>query len=378
MQRTIGLVLRIYPTLSRYVTRHFLMAFLGTLMVIAGLIVLFDLIELLRRASDTATPVATLLVMALLKLPNMLHTVLPFIALIAGMIAFWRLSRTSELVILRAAGVSAWQFLAPVLVATTLIGALEVAVVNPVAAKLYGRFQALEQEFIETEPDGALDLSGGGMWLREAGAGPDDRTAVLHSAYVRQEAFTLHMTDVSVFEMKGADQFVRRIEAAGGTLGDGAFHLRDVWIMQPGLPSEHKAAMTLPTSLTLGRIQEKYAQPESVSFWELPDFISFFEAAGFSAHRHTLYWHSLMASPLLLSAMVLVAAVFTINPNQRSGKLLFRVLGGVAAGFALYFYSKITYALGLSNTLPLALAAWSPAAVTALLGAAVLFHLEDG
>lgn len=49
MQRTIGFVFRIYPTLSRYVTRQFLMAFLGTLLVIAGLILLFDLIELLRR-----------------------------------------------------------------------------------------------------------------------------------------------------------------------------------------------------------------------------------------------------------------------------------------------------------------------------------------
>lgn len=376
MQRTIGFVLRIYPTLSRYVTRQFLMAFLGTLLVIAGLIVLFDLIELLRRASDTGTSVGTLVMMALLKLPNMLHTVLPFIVLIAGMIAFWRLSRTSELVILRAAGVSAWQFLAPILVVTVLIGALEVGVVNPVGAKLFGRFQALEQEFIESEPAGALDLSGGGMWLREQGPGP--RTAVMHADYVRQEDFTLYMTGVSVFEMEGEDDFTRRIEAGGGTLGDGAFHLRDVWIMAPGLPSEHRVTMTLPTTLTLGRIQEKYARPESVSFWELPAFIGFFESAGFSAHQHTLYWHSLLASPLLLAAMVLVAAVFTINPNQRSGRLLFRVLGGVAAGFALYFYSKITYALGLSNTLPLALAAWSPAAVTALLGAAVLFHLEDG
>lgn len=148
--------------------------------------------------------------------------------------------------------------------------------------------------------------------------------------------------------------------------------------MAPGLPSEHLDAMILPTTLTIGRIQEKFAQPESVSFWELPEFIEFFEAAGFSAHRHTLYWHTLVASPVLLAAMVLVAAVFTINPNLRSGKLLVRVLGGVIAGFALYFYSKVTYALGLSETLPLVLAAWSPAAVTLLLGVASLFHLEDG
>ncbi len=376
MQRTIGFVFRIYPTLSRYVTRHFLAAFAGTLLVIAGLIVLFDLIELLRRAAGTGTPATELAIMALLKLPNMLHTTLPFVVLIACMVAFWRLSRSSELVIMRAAGVSAWQFLAPVVLVTALLGVVEITVVNPVGAKLYARFQAMEEEFRLVDDSGALNFSGGGMWLRESG--PGERSAVLRAGSVRQEDFTLKMGGISIFEMKNENDFIRRIEAERATLGDGVLKLRDAWVMVPGLPSAFHQALELPTTLTIGRIQEKYAQPESVPFWDLPGFIEFFESAGFSAHRHTIYWHSLLASPLLLAAMVLVAAVFTINPNQRSGKLMFRVLGGVLAGFGLYFYSKVTYALGLSDTLPLALAAWSPGVVTALLGTAFLFHLEDG
>ncbi|SOD94784.1 LPS export ABC transporter permease LptG [Caenispirillum bisanense] len=367
---------RIYPTLSRYVTRHFLGAFTGTLLVIAGLIVLFDLIELLRRAAGTGTPAGELVVMALLKLPNMIHTTLPFVVLVAAMITFWRMARSSELVVMRSSGVSAWQFLAPIVLVTALIGVIEITVMNPVGARLYARFQAMEQDFKLSDDAGALNFSGGGMWLRESG--PGERTAILRAGLVRQEDFTLKMGRISVFELKDENHFIRRIEADRATLGDGVLKLQDAWVMVPGLPSRKLDAMELPTTLTIGRIQEKYAQPESVPFWELPDFIAFFESAGFSAHRHTIYWHSLLASPLLLASMVLVAAVFTINPNLRSGKLLFRVLGGVMAGFGLYFYSKVTYALGLSDTLPLALAAWSPAAVTALLGTAFLFHLEDG
>jgi len=55
-----------------------------------------------------------------------------------------------------------------------------------------------------------------------------------------------------------------------------------------------------------------------------------------------------------------------------------RGVAGLGAGFVLYFFSRLTYALGLSATLPLALAAWAPALVAALLGLTYLFHSEDG
>ena len=76
--------------------------------------------------------------------------------------------------------------------------------------------------------------------------------------------------------------------------------------------------------------------------------------------------------------MVLVAAVFSLKPDLRSGGILFRLIGGVVSGFVFYFFSKVVYALGLSATLPVVLAAWTPPTVTGLVGLAALFHLEDG
>jgi lipopolysaccharide export system permease protein len=125
-------------------------------------------------------------------------------------------------------------------------------------------------------------------------------------------------------------------------------------------------------------VQENFASPETLSFWELPRFIAFFEASGFSAHQHRMYWQSLLASPFLLCAMVLMAAVFSVSPNQRSGGGFRRVVGGVSAGFMLYFFTRLTFALGLSGTLPLWLAASSPTLITVLLGTATLLHMEDG
>jgi len=133
----------------------------------------------------------------------------------------------------------------------------------------------------------------------------------------------------------------------------------------------------LATDLTLNRIQDSFAPPETMSFWDLPSFIGTLEKAGFTAVRHRLYWHSLLASPLMMCAMVLIAATFTLRYTRQGGGV-FVIGAGVLTGFILYLFTDIVFALGLSDSIPVTLAAWTPAGVATLLGLATLLHLEDG
>lgn len=367
--------MRLSPSLSLYIGRQFLVAFAGILLIIMGLILLFDVIELIRRAGNRADlGLGVVLAMALFKLPQMLHTILPFAVMIGAMVAFWRLTRTHELVVARAAGISAWQFLAPVLVIVAAMGIFEVMAFNPVAAALYGRYERLQDEALFNRTS-SIDVSEVGLWLREGDSG---NQVVVHADEVRQDGLVLNLRDVHIFQYDQPDHFLRRIAAARARLMDGAFDLEDVWVMEGGKPSEHLESMTLGTELTLDRVHDNFASPETMSFWQLPSFITFFEKAGFAATKHRMYLQSLLATPLLLCAMVLIASVFSLKPNTRAGGLMMRIGGGVAAGFFVYFFTKLVYAFGLSATLPQSLAAWAPALVASLIGLSGLLHLEDG
>ena len=133
----------------------------------------------------------------------------------------------------------------------------------------------------------------------------------------------------------------------------------------------------LVVDLTLTKIQESFASPETMSFWDLPNFISVLEAAGFSGHRHRLHYYSLLALPVLLSGMVLIAAAFTVHLNKRSHGF-FAIVGGIFISFVFYVLGDIVHALGLSTNVPTLLAAWTPAGVIVMVGVALLLHLEDG
>lgn len=351
-------------------------ALFSVLAAVVGLIFLFDMIELIRRAADHAhANFGDVLSLALLKMPQMAHVVMPFAVMIGAMVAFWRLTRTHELVVARAAGISAWEFLAPILVAVMALGVFEITVINPISAAMYGRFERLQDEVL-TNRSSTIDVSEMGLWLRE---GLDSGgQMVVHAKDVHQDRLVLNLKDVIIFIYDTPNHFSYRLDAGTARLENHTFTLHDVWTMHPGLVSVHQDLLILPTELTLERVHDNFASPETLSFWQLPSFIAFFEKAGFSAPKHRMYLQSLISAPILYCAMVLLAALFSLQPNQRSGGLMGRIGAGVATGFILYFMSKVVYAMGLSQTIPQFLAAWAPALGASLAGLGGLFHLEDG
>ena len=109
-------------TLSLYIARRFSLAVLSMLAALSGLVSLFDFIELLRRSATKPDATFGLVTeIAALRLPYVSMQILPFAVLLGGILAFWRLTRSSELIVARAAGVSAWQFLAAPLACAVLV-----------------------------------------------------------------------------------------------------------------------------------------------------------------------------------------------------------------------------------------------------------------
>jgi lipopolysaccharide export system permease protein len=366
--------MRLSPILSVYIGRSFLMSFVVVFSVFLGIIYLFDTIELIRRGANDPVGLGTLLQMGLLKLPHMGQQAFPFAVLFGGMWAFWRLTRSSELVVARAAGVSAWQFLFPVLVVAFALGVVKVVAFSPLSSALLSRFERLETRWFKGQSS-LLSVSPTGLWLRQAS---DLDQSVVHSTKVSISDKGIELTEVTIFVNEGADKFLQRIDAKRATLEDGFWHLDDVTITErdkelPQTLSEHWIA----TDITPNNINESFAPPETMSFWDLPSFITSLDRAGFSALRHRLYWHSMLAAPLLLCAMVLIAATFTLKQSRR-GNPTYVIVAGILTGFVLFFLSDVIFALGMRSSIPVVLAAWTPSGVSTLLGMALVFHLEDG
>ncbi|MBT5433000.1 MAG: LPS export ABC transporter permease LptG [Rhodospirillaceae bacterium] len=364
--------MRISLILSRYIARRFLSSIVLVFGVVVAVAFLIDVVNLGDRASSREEAgFGLVLEMALLRIPFLTQKVLPFAMLFGTMLTYIWLTRSNELVVTRAAGVSAWQFLLPSLAIALLLGAFVITVFNPLASAMVSRFEQLENQYLRGQSS-LLAVSPSGLWLRE---GDGNRQFVIHAN--RVSASGADLGEVIIFAFEDDDRFVERIDAERALLRDGYWDLENVLVTRPDATAETFEALEVPTDLTVPRIQNSFASPETMSFWDLPGFINTMEEAGFSALRHKIHWHSILAIPLLLAAMVLVAATFSLRLTRR-GRLGLFILAGLGSGFQLYFLSDISLALGMSGSLPPILSAWAPAAIFAMIGSALLFHMEDG
>lgn len=359
-------------TLSRYIGRQFLSWFCLLLVILLGIILVLDVVELLRRAGSKPNIGFWLIMrMALLKLPEIGQQIFPFVVLFAGMFTFWRLTRSNELVVARAVGVSAWQFLMPVLLAALLIGIVKVTLINPAGAIFIGQYEQLQDRYLRQNHN-ALDVSRNGLWLRQQA---NTEQFFIHAESI--DPRTLELSQVIVFHYDQDLNYQARIDAPRALLRDRRWELQGAVIHRARLNPELEEVYTIPTELDMTTIEESFAPPESISFWALPQFIRTLEATGFPAIRHRMHYQSLLSQPLLYFSMVLFAAAFSLRLPRRGGTLGM-VTGGVLTGFVLFVLTDVIRTFGLSETIPLLMAAWTPAGVSLLLGTAVLLHLEDG
>jgi len=361
--------------LQNYVLVRTLTGVGAVLAVISTVILLAQFVDLSRsigvRADVSAGDIFGL---TLLKSPAVIEIVLPFVFLGGGISAFVGMNRRSELVAMRAAGLSAWRFIMPAALAAFVAGLFAVMALDPVAAALSARFEA-DRAKIMSNYLGDIPKD---IWLRQ---GDEHTQMVIHAKSRDTVQGEVRLRGVSLFiyqkNKAGQPEFKRRLEAAEALLRPGFWQLKDVREASAGESSVRSDSLSLRSTLDSEAAVERFASPDAIAFWRLPAAIRLTEQAGFSASGYRLKFQQGLATPVLFTAMTILAAAFSLR-LARLGGLAGLAGAGVALGFVVFFFDKFSGALGRADVIPLFAAAWAPAVVALLSGLTLLCYTEDG
>jgi lipopolysaccharide export system permease protein len=359
-------------TLSRYIAGRFLNAILGMFLLCTVLIFMIDFVELLRQAGKGGNVPAWLLAwMTILRLPAYTEILLPFAVLAGSIATLLMLARKSELAVMRAGGMSVWQFLRPGLMVALVLGVLSVVAYNPLAAAARDRAERIYAEAFGRESN-LLRAGASGTWLRQDGT---DGQSVITAAHAAKKGTELRAVTAFVYDREG--HFSERVDAKEANLEEGYWQLKEAVVSRVGREPEIFQTYLLSTYLTPERVADALGTVISVSFWELPHIIEVAEKAKLSAERLRVQYEMLLSRPLLCIAMVLLAATVSLR-SFRSGGIQTMVVTGMVGGFGFFLFAEISRQFGTAGLAPAWAAVWIPVILAILVALTVLLHQEDG
>lgn len=354
-------------TIAFYTAKLFLTRVLAFLV---ALVVILQTLDLLGESSKIlAAPGngdAELWRYVTLRLPQLIAQFLPFSVLLGTLVTLATLNQNSEVVIFKAAGISAHQILAPLIAAAFGIAAIHFAFNELVLVNTNRQLDAWQRIDYGAEPPEATSTE---AWVREG-------DTLFHAERVVGLGAQTKLEDLTAYDRTGG-QLRAILKAETAHPVDGGWRLRNIrrFDVTRGT-QESLPLLTLDADIDPARFTATAVVPDQTPFWELQSAVREVRAAGRPVDTLVAGLHHKISGPLSALLMPLLGAVAAFG-LARSGKLFVRAVIGMALGFAYFVADNFMLAMGEFGAAPPWLAAWAPFLLFFLVGEAVLFRTEE-
>lgn len=302
-----------------------------------------------------------------MRAPQIIARFLPFSVLLATLITFATLSQNSEVIAMKAAGLSAHQILAPMIAASLLVAGISFAFNERIVAPATAKLKVWQD--VDYAPVPKDDGVRNNVWVKEGRDLLQVRTVTGYGNATR-------LADIRLYQrVDGSLKSVIRAES--GQWNDGAWQLRKVTLFDVVKAEQRELPdLVVGRGIEPERFDRKKVDGEALGFFPLMRAIDDLKAAG----RRTdtlegILWHKI-SGPLSALLMPLLGAVAAFG-LARSGALFLRAVIGMALGFAYFVADNFALAMGNLGAYPPFIAAWAPFLLFLLIGETVLVRTEE-
>ncbi len=356
-------------TLTLYLARLFVVRIAAMLAILVLVLMALDLLSSSGKIlAVDGNGQAELLRYAALRIPQLVARFLPYSVLLATLVTLVALNQNSEVIAMKAAGLSAHQVLAPLLLAALLTSAFSFAFNETVVTRATATLKAWESAEYGPIPQEA-DIRTN-VYLT-------DGASILTAARISGSGSATKMEDVTWYERSETGTLIRQLRA------EKAEYANPGWILHGGERFDVGSAQTsqfaetvVGQGLSVAQIEIESVDPDTQDFFELSRSIDAYEEIGRRTSELKVKWWHKLSGPLSAFLMPLLGAVAAFG-LARSGQLFLRAIIGMALGFAYFVVDNAALAMGSFGGYPPLLAAWAPFVMFALIGETVLVRTEE-
>ena len=340
--------------------------------MLAALVLVLMALDLLSRTGDIlAVPgngQSEILTYVSLRVPQLIKSFLPYSVLLATLITLVTLNQNSEVVAMKAAGLSAHQVLAPLLLTAALVSVANFAFNERVVTRATGTLKAWQSSDYGPVPEDSGIRSN--VYL-------SDGANILTANTITGSGEETRMKGVTWYSRDPKGMLSEQVRADSAVFANPGWKLEDVEQFDvAAADTEKRTSLVVGEGLTIAQIELDSVDPESQSFFKLSRSIDAYEAVGRRTTELRAKWWHKISGPLSAFLMPLLGAVAAFG-LARSGQLFVRAIIGMALGFTYFVVDNAALAMGSFGGYPPFLAAWAPFFLFLLIGETVLIRTEE-
>ena len=342
---------------DRYIARAIISGTLTALLLVVGLDVFFTLISEIDDVGEGDYTLLTMLTTVVLTIPSGTYELFPIAALLGSLMSMGALASNSELIAMRASGLSIWRIVRSV---------MQTGVIMLVVAVFIGEFVApraeqYAQQLRASVTDANVTFMGSrGLWVR------DDKLFIHAGKVISDSA----LGDLTVYEFDDDAKLKVATRAVHARYRKGQWVLRNVQqskFSKNSVKVSHTEKLARDSLLTPEVLGIVVLEPENMSIRDIRQFMSYLDENGLDTQQYRYALLSRFITPLSALVMLFVSVPFIFG-GLRSASAGQRIFFGVLVGFSFYIMSQIAGQMGRVYNIDPLLATLTPSIIFLLFG----------
>ena len=356
--------------LNKYLFKEFTKIVIITICTFFCLGFIMNLFEEINFFKDIDIGIYIPVLLTSMKVPTLLHNMLPFIILISGILFFLKIKKIDEITAMKVSGMSNLSVILVPSIVSIILGIFFITLINPITAVSLKKYEMIKGKY-ERDKDYLAAITKNGIWIREKDS---NKNNIIRASSLKND----NLERLTIYQFDKDNNFIKRIESDYAEISSQDWKLKNIKIIDNdgNILSQDINTISYVSIYDLNKIKSLYSNLDTISFWKIGNEIKLLEERGYSTRQIETKLQRSLAFPFFLFAMVLLSGVFTLGTNIKENNL-FYVFFAIITCVIVYFFNDFSAALGETEKLAIEVAVWMPIIIIFIFNAVGILYANQ-
>ena len=339
--------------INKYLSKEFAKIIFATVLIFFCLGLIMNLFEEINFFKDLDVGIFLPIILTSLKVPSLLHTMLPFIILVGGIWFFRKIKKSDEITAMKISGMSNFSVILIPGIISILIGMFFITLMSPVTSISLEKYETIKGSY-DKDKDYLAAITKNAIWIKEI---KNNKNNIIKASNLNEK----NLMDLTIYQFDLEYNFIQRIEAEYAKIDTQAWTLKNVNILDHNgnFISKNLEEIIYNSTYDLEKIKTLYSNLDTVSFWNISSEIKLLKERGYSTKEMETKLHRSLSFPFFLLSMVFLSGVFTLGTSFKENNLTY-IFVTIVSCILVYFINDFSAARGKTESLSVGIAVWMP------------------